>query len=116
MVRFLSQLLALVALLLASLPASAAAAPREAAAAAGAEHCERTDAGASQQGRDDPQEDGERPCCKNTANGCCPIAAPTSGSDSPSRVYAAKVDHRTRVELLLLGTSDPPLTEPPTFA
>ena len=117
MVRLLSQLLALLAVLMAPLPAVAAAPlPTAAAVTAEAEHCEQAGADASHRDRDGPQEDAEHPCCKNSMSSCCPVAAPMSGSGSLSRVEATKSSHHARAETFVLGTSGPPLTEPPTFA
>lgn len=115
MVRLVSQLLALFALLIAPLPA-AATTPPPAVIAAEAEHCEQADADASHRNGDDPQKGEKHPCCKNSASCCCPAAAPLAGPGSPQRAEAARSSHRTRVEIFLLGTSGPPLTEPPTFA
>ena len=114
MVRLFSQLLTLLALLLAPMPAVAAA--PSAAVTAEAEHCEQTEAGASERDSDDPQEDAKHPCCKNSMSSCCPVAAPISGSGSPSCLEATTPGHRARAEIFVLGTSGPPLTEPPTFA
>jgi hypothetical protein len=115
MLRLVSHLLALLALLLAPLPA-AATAPPPAPVAAEAEHCEQTDADASHRDSNDPQKGEKHPCCKNSTSSCCPVAARLAGCGSPQGAEAAKPSHRTRVEVFLLGTSGPPLTEPPTFA
>ena len=56
MLRLMFQLLGLMAILLAPLPA-AAAPPQPAAVASGAEHCSETDASASHEDQDGSQED-----------------------------------------------------------
>ena len=116
MVRIISQLLGLLALLLAPLPAAAAAPPATAAVAVASEHCDEADSGSSHRNADEQQGEAKHPCCKNSMSSCCPVVAPPATSGSLDRSERAKSNHRARPEIFVLGTSGPPLTQPPTFA
>ena len=115
MLRLMFQLLGLLALLLAPLPA-AAAPPQPAAVASGAEHCSETDASASHEDQDRSQEDeAKHPCCESGLN-CCPVAAGYAGPALPRLGDAASPAHHPLASAFLLGAANPPLTEPPTLA
>lgn len=116
MVRLISRLLALLALLLAPLPTAAAAAPAVAVVAASAEHCDETAAASSHSEADEPQQDDDHPCCKDSMSNCCPHAAPLAGWGPPFRPEVTKPSHLASAEIFALGTARPPLTEPPTLA
>lgn len=116
MVRLISHLLWLMALLLAPVPAVAVPQPAEAMTAS-AEHCDEGEAGKSDLHDDASQEDGDRdgPCCKDMGH-CCPAAAPFTAQTVIWKDAVGRLSNRAWAEIFMLGTAGPPLTEPPTIA
>lgn len=117
MARLISLLLGLLALLLGPLPAVAAAPPAMATAVTALiEHCEETGAAVDDEEDDDADRTAEHPCCKNSMGSCCQVAVPLAGPATSHISGRSRHAHGASAEIFTLGTSGPPLTEPPTFA
>lgn len=114
MVRLISHLLWLVALLLAPLPA-AATSSAAATMSASAQHCDEGEASKSSQHDDRSQEDGDRSCCKDMGH-CCPAAVPFTAQDAKRHAEISTPTHGPWAEIFMSGSAGPPLTEPPTIA
>lgn len=114
MVRLISRLLWLVALLLA--PVSAVTASSSAAqVSASAEHCDEGGASKSSLQDDGFQKDGDRSCCKDMGH-CCPAAVPVTAEILKRYGEITPPTHGAWAEIFMSGTAGPPLTEPPTIA
>lgn len=112
MLRLIFQLLGLLALLTAPLPAAAIAPPAMAATEAANGHCEETMAAPGDQDEDQA----DHPCCKGSKSGCCPVVAPLGGSASAGSAAGTGSAHRSPTDAFLPGSAGPPLTQPPTLS
>lgn len=118
MLRLFLQLIGMLALILAPLPAAAAIAPPAAAAAAvwPAGHCAETESGVDQQKGEPSQDKAKHPCCKSGAGGCCPAGASFASPASARVGDDTSAGRRAPTESVPPGSAVAPLTEPPTLA
>jgi hypothetical protein len=113
----LLQLLGLLALLLAPVPALAAPLP-DAQLAISAGHCDEGKPASMQaEHQDDSTSDKDKhPCCKDGMKGCCAAASVFGGTHQALFVESLVLAHHQTREPVLSGAAGPPPTEPPIFA